>query len=83
MGRNASLVIDVHQSRGVGEQGADMPLSMSNPPGSWDENSKGSNHHPGTVTLESEDNKVQNSIHKMYPVPNTPDTQGMYARLLK
>jgi len=63
-GGNASLVADERQSRGIGEQGADVPLSTSNPPGSQDGNAEGSSRHssefssslfdPGTVTSESE-----------------------------
>ena len=63
-GRDASLVADARQSRGIGEQGADEPLSTSNPPGSRSDNSGSSSSHPPTfnpvlfdpssVTSESE-----------------------------
>ena len=62
--RDASLVADARQSRGIGEQGADEPLSTSNPPGSRSDNSGSSSPHPPTfnpvlfdsssVTSESE-----------------------------
>ena len=65
MGRDASLVADARQSRGIGWQEADeLLMSSSNPPGSQGDNSEDSNRHPplfnpvlfdpSSVTSESE-----------------------------
>ena len=96
-----SLVADVHQSRGVNGQGANVPLLSVNPPVTEDLDEVDGTQPQGwsvdnSVTFDptavspsddthevitnyqkkifrsSLDKNVWNSMHKMYPVPQTP-----------